>query len=68
MVFFPIRFFTEILYYLAGVNGIKKTRSQMYDFKLFPMIIYMILLPVLYVEKFFSKDKKGAFVIFDLEK
>ena len=66
--FFPVRFFTEILYFLAGVKGIKKTRSQMYDVKLFPMLVYFILIPVLFMEKFFSKEKKGAFIIFDLEK
>jgi len=66
--FFPIRLILEILYFVAGIKGIKKTRKNMYDVKFFPIIIYLALCPFLYLEKIFSEKKRGAFITFITKK
>ena len=58
----PIRLIMEILYAIAGKDGIEKGRAGLYKIKYTALLAYLFTSPFLWLDRFFSRKKKGAFL------
>jgi SAM-dependent methyltransferase len=60
---FPVRLAMEVLYGIAGEKGIRSTRAKLYGVKLSAFLVYLILLPILWLDSLFPRGRRGAFLV-----
>ncbi len=50
----------EIIYYLTGPDGIRKNRKRMYQHNLATLLLFFLLSPFLFIDRFYKNDTRGA--------
>ena len=59
---FPTRLIMEAIYSIIGKKGIESGRNGLYAVKYINFFAYILTSPFLWVDRFFSKKRKGAFL------